>query len=417
MQPFPPRISSSNGAWVVDEDGNRILDFWQGHFANILGHNPAPVVDTLTRCFLEGEGLQSGFVERLQVEVAEILCQQSGYERIRFTTSGALATTYAIMLARAHTGRDLVLKTGGGWHGATAWGLKGLSWKEGFGEVEGAGIPAAVTEETVITGFNNCDLLEDHFRLFGDQLACFILEPVIGAGGLMPASSDYLTAARELTEQYGVVLVFDEVITGFRYRAGDVGELYGLKGDLAAFGKIIGGGMPVAAVAGRADIMNLVGRRSQRQVKFSGGTYAGHPASMLATRTMLRYLTDKEDEIYPAISKTSNLVRQVVSKAFSDEGIYTRFAGDQIDAPIQNSMHMLLFPNRQDLKLDTPEEVRNPSFCDLFLSEEVLKLALLLEDVYTEHGLGIITAAHTTDDIHFLGRACGRVARQLKPYR
>jgi len=121
IQPFPPRIVAARGAWLKDEDGHDILDFWQGHLANVLGHNPEIITSALARAFAEGFGLQTGFADRLQVETAEILCRRTGAERVRFTTSGSLATMYAILLARAFTGRDLVMKVGGGWHGAQPW--------------------------------------------------------------------------------------------------------------------------------------------------------------------------------------------------------------------------------------------------------------------------------------------------------
>lgn len=211
IQPFPPRIVAAQGAWIKDEDGHDILDFWQGHLGNILGHNPQVITSALSRAFEEGFGLLTGFTDRLQVECAEILCQQTGAERVRFTTSGALATMYAILLARGFTGRNLVMKVGGGWHGAQPWGFKGISFHansdHGFEWVETQGLPPALTDEVVITRFNDPDVLRDQFRQYGDRLACFIVEPFVAAGGVMPATREYLQAARELTHQYGVVLI------------------------------------------------------------------------------------------------------------------------------------------------------------------------------------------------------------------
>jgi len=132
LKPFPPRIVKAQGAWLQDEDGHRILDFWQGHAGNILGHNPKVVTSALAKAFTNGYGLQTGFPDRLQIEAAEILCRQTGAERVRFTTSGTLSTMYAVTLARAFTGRNLILKIGGGWHGANPWTLKGVSYHQGF---------------------------------------------------------------------------------------------------------------------------------------------------------------------------------------------------------------------------------------------------------------------------------------------
>jgi glutamate-1-semialdehyde 2,1-aminomutase len=416
MDPFTPRIQRSHGAWLQDEDGHQILDFWQGHFMNILGHNPALVTEPLAQAFQQGFGLQSGFTDRSQVEVAELICGATGAERVRFTTSGTLATMYAILLARAFTGRELVLKVGGGWHGGHPWGLKGVGWQEGYDQVDSTGIPAAISESTLITGFNNPQKLHDHFRRYGDQLACFIVEPVIGTGGLMPATRQYLQTARELTEQYGVVLILDEVISGFRFRAGDAGALYQVRPDLITLGKAIGGGMPVAAVAGRADIMAMVERHRQDTVKFSGGTYSAHPASMLAAKTILTYLVENEAQVYSTLAEVGAETRSIVTKAFAEEGMRVRFAGDKNEVVPHSSLHMLLFPYQEGHALETPEEVRNPAICDVTLSEEVLQLAMILENVFIMHGLGCISTAHTSADLQVLGEAFRRVARRIQPY-
>jgi len=411
LQPFSPRLVSAKGAWVEDEDGHRILDFWQGHHANILGHNPAVVTRALAEFFEAGLGLQTGFTDRLQIEVAEIICRQTGAERVRFTTTGALATMNAIMLARAFTGRELVMKAGGGWHGGQPWGLKGVGYHGGFAGPDSAGVPASMNEKIIITNYNNTEKLKDHFKQYGDQLACFIVEPVIGGGGLMPAKKEYLQTAAALAQHYGVVLIGDEVISGFRFRAGNVAALYGVQPDLTTFGKVIGGGMPVAAVAGRAEILRLAGKGGS--VKFEGGTYAAHPASMLAGKILMQHLIEHEAAIYPQLFATAARLREIVTGAFAAENIYARFAGDRSRDLPGNSLHMLLFPFQENGELNTPEEVRNPAVCDLLLSEKVLQSGLLLENVFTVHGLGSNTAAHAEADLQFLGEACRQFARRV----
>jgi len=420
IRPFPPRIVSAQGAWLRDEDGHDILDFWQGHHANVMGHNPEVITSELARALDGRWGLQTGFTDQLQVEVAEILCQRTGAERVRFTTSGALATMYAILLARAHTGRELVMKVGGGWHGAQPWGLKGVGFKSqgdgSFQHVDSAGLPAAMTEQVVVTRFNDPDMLRDHFRQYGDQVACFIVEPFIGAGGFMPASRAYIQTARELTHQYGALLILDEVISGFRFRAGDAGALFGVQPDLTTFGKAIGGGMPLSAVAGRADVMALVGRERGTVVKFSGGTYSAHPASLLAARASMTYLVAHEDRVYGHLTNLGQMVHRVVEQAFADEGIYARCTGYGNDALPDSSLNMLLFPYEAGCQPCSPGETHNPAVCDIELGETVLQLALLLEDVHVVHGLGSVTEAHTAADVERLGEAYRSAARRIKPY-
>jgi glutamate-1-semialdehyde 2,1-aminomutase len=420
VQPFPPRISAARGAWLQDEDGHDILDFWQGHLANILGHNPQVVTSQLAHALDSGFGLQTGFTDRLQVETAEILCQQTGAERVRFTTSGSLATMYATLLARAFTGRDLVMKVGGGWHGAQPWALKGISFYPdspiGFQRVESEGVPASVTDKVIVSSFNDPDRLRDHFHRHGDRLACLIVEPFIGVGGFRAASLEYLRATRELTEQYGALLIFDEVIAGFRFRAGNAGALYGIQPDLAAFGKIMGGGMPVAAVAGRTDIMELAGRGGGSRVKFSGGTYSAHPASLLAAKTLMTYLIAHEAEVYPHLAQLGASTRQTIEETFSQEGIHVHCTGHGNNILPGSSMFMMHFPYDEDAQLNRPEEWFDPSICDVTLAHKVLDLALLLEDVFMLHSHGAVSTAHTESNIDFLGKACRQVARRIKPY-
>lgn len=417
LKPFPPRITSAAGAYVTDEDGNRVLDFWQGHHANILGHNPAVITGTLAAGFRAGFGLQTGFTDGLQIRVADLLCERVGAEKVRFTTSGSLATMYATMLARTFTGRERVMKVGGGWHGAQPWGLVGVDYHEEgehhFEQAESRGLPGAVAEQVIVTRFNDVAMLEQLLSAHGSTVACFIVEPFMGSAGCLPATRAFLEAARALTKKHGALLVFDEVIAGFRFCAGSCARFFGVRPDLATYAKIVGGGMPVAAVAGRADVMALAGRGGG--VKFSGGTYSCHPASMLASRTMMEHLSTHESEIYPRIAALGARVRRSVEEAFRGEGITARCTGDGTDALPASSMGAVHFPYAPDTPCITPEETRNPSVCDVALSDTVLQLALLCEDVFVMHGLGSVSAAHTEADIDRLGEACARVARRIAP--
>lgn len=420
IEPFPPRIVRAHGAWVEDEDGHRILDFWQGHMANLLGHNPDFIASALCHAFQGGFGLQSGFADRLQVETAEILCHQTGAERARFTTSGTLATMYAVLLARAFTGREAVMKVGGGWHGAQPWSLKGVRFGDdeepGFDHVDSEGLPRSVTDSIIVTRFNDPQRLVDHFRGYGNKVACFLVEPFVGVGGFLPATREYIETARDLTEHYGALLVFDEVISGFRFRAGDAGAFYGVRPDLATFAKVMGGGMPVAAVCGRADVMALAGREGGSKVRFSGGTYSAHPASLLAAKTMLEYLVLHEAEIYLRLSELGELTRRTVKAAFESEGIHVHCTGQGNEALPPSSLAMVLFPHETGWAFQTPEDVHDPAVCDPILGGEALQLALLLEDVHVVHGLGSVSAAHTEEDIQLLGEACRRAARRFRVF-
>jgi glutamate-1-semialdehyde 2,1-aminomutase len=415
LLPFPPRITTARGAYVTDEDGHRILDFWQGHHANILGHNPPQITEVLARAFSSGFGLQTGFTDALQVQAAELLCARTGAERVRFTSSGSLATMYATILSRAFTGREMVMKVGGGWHGAQPWGLVGVDFHSEdtrvFSHTESRGLPSAVAEQVIVTRFNDAEMLETQFHRHGRRIACFIFEPFMGSGGCLPASREFLEAARRLTGEHGALLIFDEVISGFRFCAGSTTRLFGVQPDLATFAKIMGGGMPVAAVAGRAEVMDLAGRGGG--VKFSGGTYSCHPASMLASATMMTHLVAAEEEIYPRLARLGERARRTVEEAFRLEGIRASCTGDGNDALPGSSMAAVHFPYGEGSSCRSPEQTRNPDVCDVELSDTVLQLALLLEDVFVMHGLGSVSTAHTEDDIARFGDACRKAARRI----
>ena len=168
--PFPFYDLQGSGSKITDIDGNTYIDFWQGHFGNILGHNPKVVTDALLDYFQKGQGLSTGFPGIFQKELAELILTQVGADKIRFTTSGALATMYAIMLAKAFTNREMVMKIGGGWHGAQPYVLKGISvYSTGLNQMESAGLSPEMENKTIVTQFNNIEDLEEKFRTSGES--------------------------------------------------------------------------------------------------------------------------------------------------------------------------------------------------------------------------------------------------------
>jgi glutamate-1-semialdehyde 2,1-aminomutase len=417
-RPFPVRITDASGAYVRDVDGHDLLDFWQGHFANILGSNPEVVTSVLAEAFAGGQGLQHGQTEELQIETAELVCDRLHADKVRFTTSGSLSTMYAIMLARAFTGRDLVLKVTTGWHGAQPWGLHGVYNRGGdrpWGP-ESEGLPGGVADDVVLTRFNELDALQEDFRVYGDRLACFIVEPLIGAGSFIFAHPEYLRAARELCERHGALLIHDEVISAFRFCAGDLGSLYGIRPDLVTVGKVFGGGMPVAAVAGRDDVMALCGEAGGNRVAFTGGTYSAHPAGMLATRTMVSYLRDHEAEVYPYLAAVGDRMRAAIVGGLAAGGVTATCTGGMGEAGIGSSLTGIHFPHDPGTPVDRPHVLHDPEFSDVELSHRILHLALLLEDVYVLYGCCAASTAHTEADMERLREACAAAGRRIAPY-
>jgi glutamate-1-semialdehyde 2,1-aminomutase len=416
LEPFPPRITEAQGGWVVDEDGHRILDLWQGHMGNVLGHNPPIVTDALAAALADGFGTQSGLVDTLQAELAELVCRLTGAEQLRFTTSGSLSTMYAVLMARSYTRRGTVIKAGGGWHGAQPMLLKGVGYRtdgNGFDGVDSKGLPSSLTDRIVVTRYNDPQRLADDATAIGDDLACIVLEPMLGAGGTIPATVEYLRLARELCTRHGALLILDEMITGFRFHPGPLGTLYGVSPDLAIFGKALGGGMPVAAVAGRAEVMAEVGRATGPRVAFSGGTYSAHPASMLAAKVFLDHLERHADEIYPRLGRLGAEMRSSIERAFAEFGILARCTGAIDELDCGSSLVTVHFPYDEAQPLVTPEAVFDPSRCNVGLRNDVLGLALLVEDVHLLLAHGAAATAHTDGDVAFLDSACGSAADRI----
>lgn len=414
--PYAFRITSASGARAHDIDGHDIVDFWQGHYANILGHNPALICKTLIGDLEAGYGLHTGLLEEREAEYSSILARAIGAEQVRLTTAGTLATMYAIMLARAHTGRKLVLKVSGGWHGANPLALKGVGRNShGYDHVDSAGVPNSTGDEVLVTPFNDVDNLRKLFRSVGDRIACFIFEPCLGAAGFAPASNAFMSAARELTTRYGALLILDEVITGFRFCASGLQRLYGVKPDLATFGKVIGGGMPISAVAGRAEVMNLVSdKASAKRVMFNGGTFSSHPLSLLAGQKMLTYLIENEHVIYPRLRALADELYTGIERVFAERGILARCMGRGNDVLHSGSLGAVYFPHNADFIPQNAEDFSDPELSGAPLREQALKLGLLLGDVNIVHGLGAISAAHGSAEFNQVYAACDTFALRLK---
>jgi len=322
---------------------------------------------------------------------------------------------YAVMLAKAFTQRQLVMKVGGGWHGAHPYVLKGVSSYEcGFGQIESAGLPDGVEAMILVTPFNDEQDLEEKFNKYGERIACFIIEPFIGAGGFIFARREYLQKAREFTQKYGSLLIFDEVVSGFRFHPGGVQTLYGIMPDLTVLGKAIGGGMPVSAVAGKEEIMRLCSPevKQEEKVKFEGGTFSAHTASMLAGETYIQYLIDHSQEIYPRIGKLGNMVRKEIEKIFSAYGFNVQCTGEGTPIAKDSSLIGVHFLQQKVDRITSPEQVWNPEVCDLEIREKIFKLAMLEEGFNIFHGYGSISYAHSEEEIQSSLDAVERIAQK-----
>ena len=283
----PVFVGRGAGSRIFDEDGRGYIDYVCAWGPLILGHAPPAVVDAVVSAVPEGMGF--GAPTRKELELAELVSERiAGIEQLRLVNSGTEATMSAIRLSRGYTGRNKVLKFDGCYHGhVDALLAKAGSGVASFSLPDSAGVPESFTGQTLIAGFNDVASVRSVIQENHQDLAAVIVEPVCGNMGVIPPEPGFLEALRELTRQYGVVLIFDEVITGFRVARGGAQERYGVTPDLTCLGKILGGGLPVGAFGGRRDIMSCLAPVGP---VYQAGTLSGNPVTVTAGLATLRAL-------------------------------------------------------------------------------------------------------------------------------
>jgi glutamate-1-semialdehyde 2,1-aminomutase len=317
-QPF---IARGKGPHLWDADGNQYIDYLGSWGPLILGHAPQIVVDAIIAAAKNGTSFGASISQ--EADLAELVIDAFPHiQKVRFVNSGTEATMSAIRLARAYTKRKYIVKFEGCYHGhADVLLVKAGSGVATLGIPGSAGVPQEFTQFTLALPFNDAEALEHAFAKFKHQIACVIVEPVAGNMGCVPASGGYLAALRAITQREKTVLIFDEVMTGFRVAFGGVQELYGIRPDLTTLGKIIGGGLPVGAYGGASDIMDMVAPLGPM---YQAGTLSGNPLAMAAGIATVRTLRDKRAEIYPQLEKLSAVLVDGVAAAAKGAGIPMR---------------------------------------------------------------------------------------------
>ncbi len=283
----PPFIARGEGAYVWDADGNRYIDYVLSWGPLILGHAYPAVVEALAEA--AARGTSYGAPTALETELAELVVEMvPSVEMVRFVNSGTEATMTALRLARAYTGRHKIVKFEGCYHGhADMLLVKAGSGVATLGLPDSPGVPPGATQDTLTAPFNDLTAVKDLFQRFPEEIAAVIIEPVAGNMGVVPPVDGFLAGLRELTTAHGALLVFDEVMTGFRVALGGAQELYGIDPDLTTLGKVIGGGLPVGAYAGKREIMETVAPAGPM---YQAGTLSGNPLAMTAGLVTLKEL-------------------------------------------------------------------------------------------------------------------------------
>jgi glutamate-1-semialdehyde 2,1-aminomutase len=325
----PPFLVRAEGAYLWDADGNRYLDYFGSWGPMILGHAHPLVVEAIQQAAARSASF--GASTAAEADLAElVISAMPSIEKLRFVSSGTEATMSAIRVARAFTGRKYVIKFVGCYHGHS----DGLLVKAGsglatFGLPGSAGVPPEIAHWTLALPFNDLAAVEEAFAKHPDEIACVIVEPVVGNMGCVPPAPGYLESLRRITRERGSLLIFDEVMTGFRLALGGAQEIFGVDPDLTCLGKIIGGGLPCAAFGGKARMMNLLAPLGP---VYQAGTLSGNPLAMAAGIATLRYLAAHKAEVYAGLEKHTAAVAKGVGEAALEAGIalVTNRAGSMV---------------------------------------------------------------------------------------
>jgi glutamate-1-semialdehyde 2,1-aminomutase len=408
LSPYPFYIKGAKGSKLWDRDGNEYVDLWMGNFTHILGHRPDLIVEAIEKQVKEG--IHWGLAYEKQVEWAEMIRELIPCaEMVRFCCSGTEATMYAVRLARACTGRGVVLKMAGGWHGANSDLMVDIKWP--YDQPEGLGLSPDSQTLTKTLPYNDLDRSREVIRQIGKNLAAIILEPIIGEGGFVPASPDYLKMLRHETEKLGALLILDEIISGFRISLNGAQGRFGITPDLTTLGKIVGGGLPVGVVAGKKDLLEKTSParkvHKREKILIGGGTFSSHPLTAAAGLAMLRHLKDHAEEIYPLLEAKGKKAREGIQKMFDREGVNALVTG--IGSLFQTHF---LREEKKGLTLDSPQAIYQ--FTDVDKREGEYRIRMLNKGVHVIHGGGALSISHSEEDIERIVEAAGEAAREMK---
>lgn len=322
FDPYPFFVKEANGATLVDLDGNKYTDYWCTHFAMILGHAYPSVMQAITT--QAQKGWHFGLSHELEIMLSEkIIRNVTSADLVRFASSGSEANLFAVRLARTFTKRKKIAKFEGCWHGA--YDPLHIAVRPPFDKPPSGGITEGSQEDTIVVPYN--DITGFLNRIKREDLACVILEPVLGGGGMIPAEKEFLQELREYCDSAGALLIFDEVITGFRLGIGGAQQHFGVKPDVTVLGKIIGGGLPIGAVCGRRDIMERMDhtRFSGLEYAYHGGTFAGNAITLTAGLATIDVL--EHSPVYKHIDALGSMARERLNTVFDENEFEAQTSG------------------------------------------------------------------------------------------
>ncbi|GAA0730602.1 glutamate-1-semialdehyde 2,1-aminomutase [Aquimarina litoralis] len=313
----PIFVKEAKGAYLYDEDGNRLIDYINSWGPMILGHAYPPVVDAVVEKAKKGTSF--GMPTEIETKIAELAVSMvPNIDKIRFVNSGTEACMSAVRLARGFTKKDKIIKFAGCYHGhSDSFLIQAGSGAVTFGSPNSPGVTAGTAKDTLLARYNDLENVEEIINSNKDEIACIIIEPVAGNMGCIPPVKGFLEGLRTLCDAHNILLIFDEVMTGFRLAKGGVQELLGVDADIVTFGKVIGGGLPVGAFAAREEIMNHLAPLGP---VYQAGTLSGNPLAMAAGLAMLTELNEKS-EVFDSLAKKTEYLHEGIAKVLIEKNI------------------------------------------------------------------------------------------------
>jgi glutamate-1-semialdehyde 2,1-aminomutase len=394
----PIFVKEAKGAYLYDEDGNRLIDYINSWGPMILGHAYEPVVNAVIEKAKKGTSF--GMPTELETQIAKLaISMVPNIDKIRFVNSGTEACMSAIRLARGFTKRDKIIKFSGCYHGhSDSFLIAAGSGLSTFGVPNSPGVTAGTAKDTLLANYNDIENVKALFESNKNEIAAIIVEPVAGNMGCIPPKSDFLEDLRTICSENGTLLIFDEVMTGFRLAKGGVQELYGVKADIVCFGKVIGGGLPVGAFAARSEIMNYLAPLGP---VYQAGTLSGNPLAMAAGLEMLKAL-NADAEIFNRLAEKTAYLENGIKKVLSEANIIHTI--NRVGSMI--SVH---FDANPVYDFATAKNGDNETFKKFFHG-------LLKRGVYiapSAYETWFITDALTYEDLDFTIKAIAETAKEL----
>jgi glutamate-1-semialdehyde 2,1-aminomutase len=405
FKPYPFFTVKAKGKYLKDIDGNKYIDFWNGHWALILGHSPKFVSDKLKKQLKKGT--LYGTVNKKSIQLGELINKAMPLaENIRFSSTGSEATMYAIRLARAKTGKRVIAKVIGGWHGFNSNLLQSVNYP--YEVDEGKGLIEDEEQFVESIQFNDLDRSIKVLESIKDDLAGIIIEPILGGAGCITPVDGYLDGLKYFVIKHDSLLILDEIVTGFRMSFNGAMNYYKLEPDIFTLGKIIGGGLPIGAVCGKKEIMKLADVTNTNEkstyCSIGGGTFSANPLTMTAGYNTLKYLKNNPN-VYEKINSLGDIARNELSKLFKELQIESEITGI-------GSLFMIHFLNDKVKKINSALDV-SLSNTELLIN---YNLALIAKHniFFLPMKMGAFSYAHEKEDVYKLVEATRQIFSTVK---